>query len=129
MSETPRTANSLAVFAGGVVGSALRVSVGDLFPPTTGGFPLTVLVINLVGSFILGVYLGRQEYRPGRSWSRPFWAAGLLGSFTTFSAFSLDVVFLVSAQSALAAVVYVIGSVAGGVAVAWGGLRAGRSLR
>lgn len=90
---------------------------------------MAVLATNLVGSLLLGFYLSRREQGVSARWSLQFWGIGMLGSFTTFSAFSLDVVQLVQEQRALTAVIYVVASLAGGLGFALLGGRAGRALR
>ncbi len=81
----------LQVALGGAIGAAARyatgVGVARLFGVT--GFPLGVLAVNVAGSFLMGVllvWLGRK----GLSHLNPFLMTGLLGGFTTFSAFSLE---------------------------------------
>lgn len=81
--------------------------------------------MNLVGSFLLGLYLARRERAVSRRGSLQFWAIGLLGSFTTFSAFSVDLVRLLEAGRAGAAGVYLLSSICGGLLAAMLGLRVG----
>lgn len=117
------------MFAGGLFGSAARTGIGYWLPTSPGGFPLAILANNLVGSFLLGFYLARRERGVSARWSLQFWGIGMLGSFTTFSAFSLDLVHLVQHQRALTAVLYVLASLVAGLGVALVGERAGRVLR
>lgn len=120
------TARALAaVFAGGLVGSALRAGIGMWVPAERGTFPTAVLVVNIVGSFLLGLYLSRRERSVGPRWSLQFWAIGIIGSFTTFSAFSLDVFHLLEEGRLLIATGYVTASIVGGLAAALIGQRAG----
>jgi CrcB protein len=114
-----------AVFAGGLVGSALRVGIGMLVPTERGAFPTAVLAVNIVGSFLLGLYLARRERSVGARWSVQFWAIGSLGSFTTFSAFSLDVLHLLEEGRPSIAAGYVAASTVGGLAAALIGQRTG----
>ena len=86
---------------------------------------MAALVVNLVGSFLLGLYLARRERAVAAESSIPFWAIGVLGSFTTFSAFSLDVVYMIDAGRGLVACGYVVVSVIGGLTVALFGERLG----
>jgi CrcB protein len=116
----------LAVLCGGLIGSSARVAVGRLIPVGSGGFPMSVLVVNLLGSFLLGVYLARREMstaHPG--WVR-FWAVGVIGSFTTFSTFTVDLMRLVELGHPLTAAAYLGASVVGGLLLAIVGLRLGR---
>ena len=77
------------VALGGAIGAAARFGVGvALFRPG-GGFPVGVLAVNVIGSFLMGlvvVYLGQKML----SHLNPFLMTGVLGGFTTFSAFSLE---------------------------------------
>lgn len=88
-------------------------------------FPYPALVVNLIGSFLLGLYLARRQRAVTGESSVPFWAIGVLGSFTTFSAFSLDVVQLLDSGRLIAAAGYVAVSVVGGIALALVGERLG----
>jgi CrcB protein len=77
------------VALGGAIGAAARFGVGAaLFRPGA-GFPVAVLTVNVVGSFLMGVllvYLGQKML----THLNPFLMTGVLGGFTTFSAFSLE---------------------------------------
>lgn len=84
-------AGSRSAFAlvgvGGAVGGSLRYGLVQWFPETTGGFPVTTFLINVLGSFALAVLVSGVAARstaPG--WLRPALGTGLLGGFTTFSA-------------------------------------------
>jgi CrcB protein len=75
---------------GGFLGSVLRYGIGTLIARAKGGwaFPLETLVINVAGCFVAGIFAGLIESRVGFSPSaRAFLFVGLLGGFTTFSAF------------------------------------------
>ncbi|HSL25505.1 MAG TPA: CrcB family protein [Acidimicrobiia bacterium] len=111
--------------AGGLVGSAVRSGIGLWLPTPRGGFPTADLVVNLAGSFLLGLYLARRERSVGARWALPFWAIGVLGSFTTFSAFSLDAVRLLVDGRPWIAAGYVAASIIGGLTAALTGQRAG----
>lgn len=114
------------VLGGGVVGSAGRAAIGELLPHRADGFPLSVLTVNLVGGFLLGYLVSRLERAAThRRWSVHFWGIGVLGSFTTFSAFSLDVVQLLEADRIGLAFAYLTASIVGGLAAALVGLRLG----
>lgn len=112
-----------AVLMGGLVGSATREAVARL--AAWPDFPVATLIVNLVGSLLLGIYLARREHRRAPGWSLQFWAIGALGSFTTFSAFSLDVVRLLDGGRAGVALAYVVASIVGGVCLAVFGRRLG----
>jgi fluoride exporter len=119
----------LAVLTGGLIGSGTRAAIGELFPVGVGRFPMTTLLVNLAGSLLLGLYLARRQRAATARWSVQFWAIGVLGSFTTFSAFGAEVFRLVEADAAVVAVGYVVASTVGGLAAALLGQRWGRVSR
>lgn len=85
--------------------------------------------MNLLGSFALGLYLTRRERAVTPRFSLQFWAIGVLGSLTTFSTFSYEVVLLVEAGAAGIAALYVIVSTIGGLIAALVGGRVGEVWR
>ena len=125
----PNPTNLLAIIAGGLVGSALRSGIGALWPATHGDFPIGILVVNLSGSFLLGWYLVRRESAVTARWSMSFWAFGLLGSFTTFSAFTMEVTRLLADGKAMAATGYIGASTVGGLIAALLGQRIALVIR
>jgi CrcB protein len=111
-----------AVATGGVVGSLGRYAVGLALPHGVDDFPWATFVVNVTGSFAMGLLvvwvLTMAEPHP---WLRPFLGVGVLGGWTTFSSFALDVHALTSAHEAALAAAYVVGSfVVGLVAVGLG---------
>ena len=104
----------LIVFVGAGIGGALRhgVNVGAvrLFGY---GFPFGTLIVNIAGSFLIGLFAGYFAFRPWIGQHlRLFLTTGLLGGFTTFSAFSLDAALLYERGAFGAFAAYVTGSVA-----------------
>jgi CrcB protein len=102
------------VFLGGGIGSALRYGVGRVALAVAGpNFPLATLVVNLLGCTLMGVLVEWLAWRDmGIDASmKLFLATGLLGGFTTFSAFALDAVTLWQRGEALTAAAYAAGSV------------------
>ena len=116
-----------AVLAGGLVGSAARAGIGIWLPATTGGCPTATLLVNLAGSLLIGTYLTRREQSVTMRRSLQFWAFGALGSFTTFSAFSLEVVRLIEQDRVMVAGGYVAASTIGGLVAALIGQRVARA--
>ena len=114
----------LQVAAGGAIGAAARyatgVGVARIFGAT--GFPLGVLTVNVVGSFLMGVLVVWLA-RKGLAHLNPFLMTGILGGFTTFSAFSLEAVTLFErgqvGQAALYVLLSVVLSIGGLVAGLW----------
>jgi fluoride exporter len=118
-----------AVAAGGAVGATLRYAFLVLFPVEAGVFPLTILAENLVGAFALGVLGSVLVARwPEAADLHAFAMTGVVGSFTTFSAVSLDLVLLVEAGRGLLAAAYASASVCLGLLVAVAGTALGRRL-
>jgi fluoride exporter len=113
------------VFLGAGLGGALRhavdVGAARLFGT---GFPWGTLSVNVLGGFAMGVLAGWLALKAGEGWTQPvrlFLATGILGGFTTFSAFSLDAVILWNRGESAIAATYVLAS----VVLSIGGLLAG----
>ena len=106
----------LLVFVGAGIGGALRHGVNLASEWAFGpGFPWSTLAVNVVGSFAMGMLAGWLAVKAGAEWSQPvrlFLDTGILGGFTTFSAFSLDAVLLWERGAKYAALAYIGGSVA-----------------
>lgn len=113
------------VFLGGGIGAALRHGVNIGSARVLGlGFPWGTLIVNIVGSTLMGLLAAWFALRADAGLSqhaRLFLTTGILGGFTTFSAFSLDAVLLWERNEAALAAAYVLGSVALSIA----GLAAG----
>jgi len=115
----------LLVGIGGFVGSAGRYLVGLVVPPTLTGIPLPTLVVNAVGSLLIGALAGIGETRLGRDiWQLA--VIGGLGGFTTFSAFSAETTALLHAGRGGLALFNVATQVVLGVLAAWLGFAAGQ---
>lgn len=95
----------ISVALGGALGAVGRYAVGAVV-----AFPVGTLTVNVVGSFLIGVVWIVFAARGLQQWS-PFVMTGILGGFTTFSAFSLDTLRLVEAGRMSAAGAYVLASV------------------
>ena len=114
----------LIVFLGAGIGGALRHGVNVGAARLFGyGFPFGTLIVNVAGSFAMGLLAGYFAFRPGmHQHVRLFLTTGILGGFTTFSAFSLDAALLIERHSYGAAAGYVLGSVAASVSALFFGL-------
>jgi CrcB protein len=113
----------LAVVLGGILGTGLRLAIDELVVPDS-AFPWATLLINVVGSFALGVLVARV-WPSAPSWLRAGLGTGLLGSFTTFSALIVGLLTLTAAGTTLLAVVYLVASLVLGFAAALLGIRLG----
>ncbi|MCF8475866.1 MAG: fluoride efflux transporter CrcB [Pseudolabrys sp.] len=114
----------LIVFLGGGFGAALRHGVNVAAARALGtGFPYGTLTVNIVGSLAMGLFAAYFAFKGDASqhW-RLFFTTGLLGGFTTFSAFSLDAVLLYERGQTGLATFYVIASVAVSIAGLFAGL-------
>jgi len=111
----------LLVALGGTLGTAARLAVALLLPDA-GGFPLSILAVNVAGALLLGVLAARL---PGSSDMRVFLGTGILGGFTTYSAFAVGTVELWAAAPLLA-VLYAVLTLTLGIAAAILGMRVGR---
>lgn len=116
-----------AVLVGGVIGTGLRLAIDTAVPHTDGTFPLSTLIINSVGAFLLGALVARV-WPTAPSWVRAGLGAGLLGSFTTFSAFAVSLVSLTTAGEVETALGYLGLTLALGLGAAWLGLALGQRI-
>ena len=119
----------LQVALGGALGAVLRYLTGiglvRLFGHTA--FPLGVLTVNVLGSFAMGLFVGLAAQR-GLTGVSPFVATGLLGGFTTFSAFSLEAVTLWERGALGLAAAYVLANVILSIAALFAGLALARGV-
>ena len=114
---------------GGALGALARWAVAEALPPSPPGWPWATLLINLSGCLLLGALLAVLAARaPGASWPRPFLAVGVLGGYTTYSAFAVEVVRLTESGAVLGAAAYVVVSVLGGVAAVAAGTLAAHAV-
>jgi CrcB protein len=115
---------------GGALGSIVRFSVGTYIGSRLGvRFPYGTLVINITGSFLIGVVLTVLGARA--DWS-PYWRylvpIGFLGGYTTFSSFEYETLRTIQDGQIGLGLLYVAASVVVGFAAVWGGVIAGRAL-
>ena len=112
---------SLHVALGGAIGSVLRYQAGRwmtywLGPQAVSMFPWATLAVNALGSMLMGVFAGwLARHGPGGDEMRLLLGVGVLGGFTTFSAFSLELVLLMQRGQFGYAALYLILSLALGV--------------
>ena len=122
----------LLVFFGAGIGGVARHLVNITAPRLVGyGFPFGTMCINVLGSFLIGCVAGWLVFRADASWSqhaRLFTVTGILGGFTTFSAFSLDFATLWERGATLPAFGYALASVIGAIIALFLGLWLARSL-
>jgi CrcB protein len=113
------------VFLGAGIGGALRHGVNVWAARAFGyGFPFGTLIVNIIGSFVMGLLVGFFAYRAGLvpQHMRLFLTTGVLGGFTTFSAFSLDAALLFERHNYAMALTYMVASVVASVVALFIGL-------
>ena len=124
--------NLLIVMLGGALGAGARHLVGSFTLARFGpGFPWGTLSVNLAGGLLMGLLAGWLVRAGGSEATRLFFAVGVLGGFTTFSAFSLELGLMVQRGDYALAASYVLASVIGGVLLLFAGLwlmRAGAAI-
>lgn len=114
-----------AVIAGGAVGTALRLALDALIPHGDEAFPVSTLIVNVVGAFALALLVARL-WGSAPSWVRAGLGPGLLGSFTTFSALAVSLVTLIDSSQWMTAAGYLAATLLLGFGAAALGLRLGR---
>ena len=118
------TRDLAAVIAGGAVGTTLRLGLDALIPHGDDTFPVSTLVVNVVGAFALGLVVARLR-SSAPSWLLAGLGPGLLGSFTTFSAFVIPLITLASSDQWMTAVGYLAATLLLGFGAAAAGLALG----
>jgi CrcB protein len=113
----------LLVMAGGAFGSAARYLVGRgslaLLDPA---LPYATLAVNVIGGFAMGVLAGVLARLGGHEDTRLLLGVGVLGGFTTFSSFSLEIVTMIERDAWMTALGYALASVIGAVLALFAGL-------
>jgi CrcB protein len=121
--------NSLAVAAGGAIGSLARFWLAELcLRLGLTAFPWATLIANVSGSLLIGALAGAMTIEgrfPASPATRLFWLVGICGGYTTFSSFSLQTLALAQEQAWLRAAANVVGSVALCLAAVWLGYQLG----
>lgn len=117
----------LSVALGGAIGSVVRYLVGGWFAARFGAsFPYGTFVINVTGSFIIGMFLA---FAQERVWLSPYWrlffAVGVVGGYTTFSTFEYESIRLLQDGEMLLGALYLVGSVMTGAVSAVAGIAVG----
>ncbi len=120
--------SSIYVAFGGAIGAWLRYLVGRTWMRAIGliaatAFPWATLTVNFLGSFAMGVLAGwLARYGQGGEGWRLLLGVGVLGGFTTFSAFSLEIVDMANRGAFATAAIYISVSLAGGILGLFAGL-------
>ncbi|MFD9462514.1 fluoride efflux transporter CrcB [Streptomyces sp. NPDC060027] len=115
------------VSLGGAVGATARYGAGQLWPTQTGTFPWTTFAINVVGCAVIGVFMVLiTDAWPAHRLVRPFFGTGVLGGFTTFSTYAVDIRTLVGAGHPGTGLGYLAATLCAALAAVWLGTTAAR---
>jgi fluoride exporter len=120
---------ALVVAAGGAVGGLARYGVDRLVGSSAGAFPRATFAENVLGCLLLGALMVvLVELRPPSRYARPFLGVGVLGGFTTFSAYTSQIRALATTGHAGTAGLYLAGSVVAGLLASVAGVAAARAV-
>jgi CrcB protein len=125
-----RQLDILGVIAlGGGLGSTARYLISTALPVHPGHFPWATFMINMTGCLVLGLLMVFVvEIWPPRRYLRPFVGVGILGGYTTFSTFAVEIRGLAAHGAWALADAYTLSSLVGGVTAVWCGIAFGRIL-
>ncbi|TDO29853.1 CrcB protein [Kribbella sp. VKM Ac-2527] len=117
------------VAVGGMVGAAARYLIGSLWTAPPGGFPWATSAVNVSGCALIGVLMVLvSDVWTRRRLLRPFLGTGVLGGYTTFSTYTVDIQRLVAAGHAGIALIYLAGTAAAAFVAVWATANATRKL-
>ena len=108
------------------IGAGTRFIIGNTITPINSNFPLNTLIINLCGSCLIGLVWAASQHYHGSETFKFIVIAGFLGSFTTFSTFSLDSFKLIELNHYKHLTLYLTSSVFGGILLTMVGLQIGK---
>lgn len=122
--------NLLLIFIGGGLGAVARHSLSSFVMRQTGsGFPYGTLAVNLIGAFLIGLIIEFSAVKLSiPKEMKLLLVTGILGGFTTFSAFSLDMIVLMQRGAILSCVLYIAASVIGGLLAVYAGMSLIRAI-
>jgi CrcB protein len=119
----------VAIFVGGAIGTVARYELDARHPIAPGHFPWVTLLINLSGSFAIGLLVPLTEFvTPRAPLARPFLIVGFLGGWTTYSTLAVEATLLAKDGAIADFVSYLVATVVGGLALVIVGTALGRKL-
>ncbi|WP_406444225.1 fluoride efflux transporter CrcB [Streptomyces sp. NBC_00631] len=108
------------VAAGGAIGAVARYALALALPTAAGGFPWATFWANVIGCAVIGAFLVLiTEGLPAHRLVRPFFGTGVLGGFTTFSTYTVDIQKLVDHGRPAVGLVYLAGTLCAALAAVW----------
>jgi CrcB protein len=117
------------IAAGGAFGASARYLIGQAWPTPAGAFPWATLVINVAGCALIGVLMVLvTDVWIRQRLLRPFLGTGVLGGFTTFSTYALDIQQLIADRHPATALLYLVATAAGALIAVWLTANATRGL-
>ncbi|MEU6284383.1 fluoride efflux transporter CrcB [Streptomyces sp. NPDC047028] len=109
-----------AVALGGAIGASARYGASLLWPTAPGTFPWTTLVVNVIGCGVIGMFMVIiTDVWAAHRLVRPFFGTGVLGGFTTFSTYAVDVQRLVDGRHAATGLAYLAATMLAALATVW----------
>ena len=117
------------VALGGAMGASARYGASLLWPTASGGFPCTTLGVNAVGCAVIGVFMVIiSNVWAAHRLVRPFFGTGVLGGFTTFSTYAVDIQVLVDASRPGPGLAYLVLTLLVALAAVWSAAWATRRI-
>ena len=119
----------LLVFLGGGIGSALRYAIGRIFNTSSAGYPWGTFSVNIIGSLLIGVFMGIALKNNNLSENQTLLlVTGLCGGFTTFSAFAYENQQFLKEGDLTSFAIYTLGSLSLGILAVFLGLLVSKSF-
>ncbi len=110
------------ISAGGLLGALGRYAVSLALPGSPTGFPWGIFWVNVTGCALIGVLMVLvTDVWPGHRLLRPFLGTGVLGGYTTFSTYTVDIVRLIESGAPAVAAAYLVGTATAALAAVYGG--------
>jgi CrcB protein len=117
------------VSAGGALGASARYGASQLWPAQVGGFPWTTFWVNVTGCFVIGVFMVViTDVWAAHRLVRPFFGTGVLGGFTTFSTYAVDIQKLVDTGHPRTGLAYLAATLLAVLAAVWLAVTAARRV-
>ncbi|MFJ2417043.1 fluoride efflux transporter CrcB [Streptomyces brevispora] len=116
----PQTAVVAVIALGGAAGASARYAASLLWPTATDGFPWTTLLVNVIGCAVIGAFMVViSEVWAAHRLVRPFFGTGVLGGFTTFSTYAVDIERLIDGGRARSGLAYLGLTLLAALAAVW----------